>query len=165
MAPIGMAILAWSNLFRPDAARWHAGGELDRIAKAAKRARILAVAAIATYTLVVLVLYIVFRDAIVPPAYRKLDIHIVLWAAFFTFSVIANISTGVLMAAGNYKSTFTAALLGGCVGLPAMYIGGLYFASPGVLCGLVLGELAVAVFLTRQSASIGRCRQEPTAAR
>jgi len=147
MAPLGMVFLAWANIFRPRASRWVAGKQWDMLLRASALAVLAILVLVVAYTAAFLLAYPFLQQHALGGKYGNIRQEILIWAVFFLFGGVCSIATGVLMALENYKSTFVASLLGAGTSLPLMIVLAGRYHKAGVMLGLVIGQLAVAIYL------------------
>jgi O-antigen/teichoic acid export membrane protein len=147
VAPLGVAYLAWSNVFRPRASHWLAAGRYSTVIKVSYAALIGLVVAVAVYASVLVMAYPTLENFILGSKYKGLTIDIAWWGGFFLASGIAGIGTGVLTALGKIKATFLAAFAGCVVSIPLMFVLGGTLGKNGILLGLTVGECITALWL------------------
>ena len=147
VAPLGMAYLAWANVFRPRASHWIAEGRTGMVSRVSNAAVAGITAGVALYVVTLLFVYPFLETHLLGAKYRGLFADILWWGGFFLASGVANIGTGVLVALGKFNNTFFAAAAGCLVSVPLMFLLGGSLGKHGILLGLTIGEVVTALWL------------------
>jgi len=147
VAPLGMAYLAWGNVFRPRASHWLAAGQSETVSRVSYGAVVGISLGVVLYLGVLLLAYPILENQLLGQKYQGLLQDIAWWGGFFLASGIAGIGTGVLLALGRFRDTFLAAAAGCLVSLPLMFVLGETLGKNGILLGLTIGEAVTAIWL------------------
>jgi O-antigen/teichoic acid export membrane protein len=147
VAPLGMAYLAWGNVFRPRAGHWIAAGQSDTVTRVSYGAIIGISCGVLLYLGALVLAYPMLEQHLLGQKYQGLVQDIAWWGGFFLASGVAGIGTGVLLALGRFRDTFLAATAGCLISLPLMFILGGALGKNGILLGLTIGEAVTAAWL------------------
>lgn len=147
VAPLGMAYLAWGNVFRPRASHWLAAGEIAKVRRITYWSIGGIGLAVLLYLIALLIAYPLLEKHLLGTKYQGLVIDVAWWGGFFLTSGIAGIGTGVLLALGRFRDTFYAALAGSLASIPIMFMFGSMMGKSGVFMGLNIGEAITALWL------------------
>lgn len=147
VAPLGMAYLAWGNVFRPRASHWLAAGETAKVRRVTYWSIGGIGLAVIFYLVTLLIAYPLLEKHLLGSKYQGLKLDVAWWGGFFLTSGIAGIGTGVLSALGRFRDTFYAALAGSLASIPIMFVFGSHMGKAGILLGLNIGEAITALWL------------------
>ena len=147
VAPLGMAYLAWGNVFRPRASHWLAAGQIATVTRVSYSAVVGITGGVALYLGALVLAYPFLEHHILGAKYQGLVQDVVWWGAFFLASGVAGTCTGVLLALGRFRDTFLAATAGCLVSVPLMFVLGASMGKSGILLGLTIGEITAAAWL------------------
>jgi O-antigen/teichoic acid export membrane protein len=147
VAPLGMAYLAWGNVFRPRASHWLADGKISTVARVSYAAIAGITLGVVLYLAVLAFAYPLLEQHILGDKYRGLFQDVAWWGGFFLASGIAGTGTGALLALGRFRDTFLAATAGCLVSVPLMFLLGSSMGKSGILLGLTIGESVTAAWL------------------
>ena len=147
MAPLGMMFLSWGNIFRPKVSHWLSMGGIHEVAKSTRLSMLGVAIVVGIYFLSLVVAYPYLESYLLGDKYKGLRFDIAWWGLFFVASGISSICNGVLLAGGQFRQSFYAAVVSSICSIPAMYLCGLMLGKHGLMLGVVLGEAAYAAVL------------------
>ena len=103
LMPVGLAIAAWSNVFRPRLSSWMANGNPAEVQRVCVRAISFGLALHLGF-LALLALVYPYAQLMLEPSYRGLLPLVLLWGGYFAFNMVRSILMATLMTdAQGYK--------------------------------------------------------------
>ena len=147
VAPLGVAYMAWANVFRPRASHWLAAGDVGKVRQVSYGAVLGIVVGVIIYLAALSLVYPLLEQHLLGEKYRGLATVIAWWGGFFAAGGVAGIGTGVLLALGRTREIFVAAAIGCLVSIPSMFVLGNSLGKTGILLGLTTGEVIAAIGL------------------
>jgi O-antigen/teichoic acid export membrane protein len=145
LMPVGLAMTAWSNWYRPRISSWRAAGELCAIQQLTRTSLIAGLVSLSLVALFISVAY-AHIEPLLGARYTGLKPLVLMWLLFFAFSLARNVYMATLMTDANgYRILHHIT----CVGLVLSVPGFVLFSESGaiwvvgVLCAVELVQLVL----------------------
>lgn len=159
LMPVGLAMTAWSNWYRPRISAWMAAGATDSVKQLTHKSLLVGLAALAALAGCIMAAYPYF-ESVLGPEYAGLQPLLLMWIFFFALSLVRSIYMATLMTdAQGYKTLHHITWLALALSLPGFILfsgkGAVWVV--GVLCAVEFVQLVLVASKTggywRRSAS------------
>lgn len=142
LMPLSLLVVGWSSAFRPRASQWLAGGETDRVHRAAVRSAWAFVAASVAYGALLFAAMPLLRAGLLGDKYGSAALLAVPWLLFFTVAAVRSVGMSAMLASADaFRPLFRYGVMALVLALPCALAAALAGSTPGMPVALAVAEV------------------------
>jgi len=150
LTPVSFAVLAWSRLFMPRAGALLSVNDSATVLRLTRRGALELIGLLVLYSSFVAFFFGLGGARLLPAKYSSVSTLVAIWGAYFVSNLIRGAATTALMAHAAFRVLLVDTLWAALLSLPLMIGLGYLVGATGVVYGMVVGELVLAVLLWRE---------------